>query len=284
MMEMNEEDLVFLEEAYEFLENTSFVTKITDFVGKPIEIGMKSLPVSAQEKIASVSETALTSSLSMAHKTLMKVESGDDLKSKNKESLINRVGHDIATMATGAVGGFFGLPGLVIELPITTTLIMRSILSQGRSYGDMSEEELITNGLYVFSLGSLKSNDDDEMDSAYYSSRIAMDLAIKQASEYILKNTGKALLKNIEQGSAPIILELVTKIAQRFEIVVTEKMLAESLPIVGAIGGAGINLLFTDFFTQSAKYHFGLKGLELKYGLEVVQLEYQKFKDLKENK
>jgi len=30
-------------------------------------------------------------------------------------------------LVSGAVGGFFGLPGLIVELPISTTLMLRSI-------------------------------------------------------------------------------------------------------------------------------------------------------------
>jgi hypothetical protein len=43
------------------------------------------------------------------------------------------------------------------------------------------------------------------------------------------------------------------------------------------VGGASINLLFTDFFTLSAKYHFGVKFLENKYGKELIQEHYLQF-------
>ena len=158
---------------------------------------------------------------------------------------------------------------------------MRSILSQGQNYGEMSKEELIANSLYVFTLGSSKSDTDDKMDSAYYSSRLAMDYAIKNAAEYIALHGPKTVLRSLEAGSAPVLLEFIKEVAGRFNITVTEKMLAEAIPVVGAIGGAGINILFTDFFTLSSKYHFGIKHLESKYGKDEVQALYNNIKQIK---
>ena len=273
---MKKEDIQFLIEAHEFLENPSFVTKVTDYIGKHIEFALDKLPKDKKELIGKVSEKALRKSLDMAHTTTWELEKHTEIEDIKKQSNYNRWGHNAATAVTGAVGGFFGEAGLIVELPITTTLIMRSILAQGQGFGEQSKEELITNAIYVFSLGSSKSDKDDEMDSAYYTSRVAMDMTIKKAAEYLATNGPKTVMKNIEAGTAPFILELITKVAQRFNITVTEKMLAEALPVVGAVGGAGINLLFTDFFTNSAKYHFGIKHLERKYGEDKVKKEYEK--------
>lgn len=275
---MKNDELDFLKEAYQYLENPSFVTKVTDYLGKPIQKTMDRMPPLVQEKLSKASERAIRKSLDVAHNTLQltTVDTPTDLNKIQSESSRLRLGHNLATATTGAVGGFFGEIGFLLELPITTTIIMRSILAQGQNYGHLSKEELITNALYVFSLGSSKSKADDEMDTAYYTSRFAMDYAIRKAAEYLASNTPRTVLKSIEAGSAPIILELISKVAGRFNIAVGEKMLAESLPVVGAVGGATLNLLFTDFFTLSAKYHFGIKYLENKYGKDIVQQNYSR--------
>lgn len=272
-MKTNEKE--FLVEAYQFLENPSFVTRVADYLGKPVAITLDKLPLKLQDKIAMGSVIALKKSINLAHRSLFEIPSN---QLEDKKSGLNRFGHNIATMATGAIGGFFGGPGVLIELPITTTLIMRSILAQGKSYPSIPKEELITNSLYIFSLGSSRSTADDEMDSAYYSSRVALDLAVKKAAEYLVSNSPKTVLKSLEAGAAPVLLELIKRVAARFKITVTEKILAEALPIVGAASGAGINLLFNDFFTLSAKYHFGIKNLELKYGKDRIQAAYQELK------
>lgn len=273
---MTSDEKTFLKVAYQFLENPSFVTRVSDYLGKPLALTLERLPYKLQNKIASGSVIALKKSVDLAHRSLFDVKKE---KYTDHHSGVNRFTHNLATMATGFMGGFFGGPGVILELPITTTLIMRSILAQGKNYEHISKEELIANSLYVFSLGSSQSKLDDEMDSAYYSSRVAMDLAVKKAAEYLAGNAPKTILKGLESGTAPMLLELIKKVAARFKITVTEKMLAEALPIVGAAGGAGINLLFNDFFTLSAKYHFGIKNLEAKYGKEVVEKAYKEFKN-----
>lgn len=278
---LNNEDLIFLKEAHKYLENPSFIIFLTNKIGQPIQFAVNQLPYNMKVKIGKASEKALKKSLSMAHLTTWTSQSHSNLSHKNTQSNINRWIHNGATMATGGIGGFIGEIGLLVELPITTTIIMRSILSQGQSYGNMSKEELIINALYVFSLGSEKSDKDDEMDTAYYASRTAMDQLIKKSVTYLASHGTKATLRNVETGGAPFILELIVKIAQRFNIVVTEKMLAGALPVVGAVSAATINLMFTDFFTQSAKYHFGIKYLEEKYGKEIIEQEYSKHKKLK---
>lgn len=273
---MNEQEKEFIKTAYDFLENPSFITKVTDYLGKPVEATVNLLPQKLQTKLTYASELALRKSLIMASKTLLTTKDTEELSYQLNSGKVSRLGHNIAAATTGALGGFFGGPGALLELPITTTLIMRSILSQGQNYGELTKEELLTNALYIFSLGSDHSDLDDDMSSAYYSSRIAMEMTLKRASEYIATHSPSHVLKSIESGSAPFILELIKKVATRFNVTVSEKLIAEALPIVGAGAGATLNLLFTDFFTLSAKYHFGLKNLEKKYGLETIQNIYKK--------
>jgi hypothetical protein len=44
--------------------------------------------------------------------------------------------HKILVFATGAGGGSFGLAALTIELPVTTTIMLRSIADIARSEGE----------------------------------------------------------------------------------------------------------------------------------------------------
>ena len=48
------------------------------------------------------------------------------------------------------------------------------------------------------------------------------------------------------------------------------------IPILGAIGGASINLLFINHFQAAARGHFIVRRLERKYGAEFVKKEYGK--------
>ena len=69
---------------------------------------------------------------------------------------------------------------------------------------------------------------------------------------------------------------MVTLVAERFGIVVSEKAVAEAVPIVGAVGGGTINLIFIDHFQEVAHGHFTVRRLERKYGTEFIRLEYER--------
>ena len=79
----------------------------------------------------------------------------------------------------------------------------------------------------------------------------------------------------VEEGT-PIVIRVMTNLASRFGVIVTDKMAAEMIPILGAIGGALINLLFISHFQSAARGHFTVRRLERKYGEELVKREYEK--------
>ena len=69
---------------------------------------------------------------------------------------------------------------------------------------------------------------------------------------------------------------LISNIASRFGVAVSEKVAAQAVPIVGAIGGGLINALFVDHFQNTADAHFTVRMLERKYGADVVKREYER--------
>ena len=70
-------------------------------------------------------------------------------------------------------------------------------------------------------------------------------------------------------------MRLLTPIVARFEIVVSDKLVAQLVPIAGAASGAAINVVFSEHFENLARYHFGLRRLEREHGAESVQAAYQ---------
>jgi hypothetical protein len=69
---------------------------------------------------------------------------------------------------------------------------------------------------------------------------------------------------------------LISNIASRFGVAVSEKVAAQAVPIVGAIGGGLINALFVDHFQNTADAHFTVRALERKYGADVVRRQYER--------
>ena len=76
------------------------------------------------------------------------------------------------------------------------------------------------------------------------------------------------------EDGAPVIVRLLAQIAARFNTVVGEKIMAQGVPIVGALGGATINVLFVEHFQDMARGHFIVRRLERKYGEVEVRKAY----------
>jgi len=65
-------------------------------------------------------------------------------------------------------------------------------------------------------------------------------------------------------------------VAARFSIPVSEKILAQAVPIVGAVGGAALNTLFIDHFQTVAHGHFTVRRLERLHGEIAVREAYER--------
>lgn len=68
---------------------------------------------------------------------------------------------------------------------------------------------------------------------------------------------------------------MISQIATRFSIVVSEKTAAQAVPVVGALGGAAINTLFVDHFQDMGRGHFIIRRLERQYGQEKIRRLYE---------
>ena len=256
---ITELDLADLARAKKLLENPGFIAKAADAVGTPINRLLRALPEKASAAIQTATRTALEKALKVAVSTL-------GGKSGHEPS---NIWHKVAALATGAAGGAFGLASLPIELPVTTTIMLRSMADIARSKGeDLRTPESALACIEVFALGAT-TKDDDAAESAYYAVRIALARSVSEAAEYL---AGKAA---VEKG-APALVRLIATVAERFGVVVAEKAAAVLVPILGAVGGAAINVAFMDHFQDMAEGHFTVRDLERKYGTDVVRAAYDK--------
>ena len=76
--------------------------------------------------------------------------------------------------------------------------------------------------------------------------------------------------------AAPVLVRLLGQIAGRFGVVVSQKLAAQAVPLIGAVGGAAVNLAFTDHFQSLAKGHFTVRRLERAYSPDLVRAEYER--------
>ncbi len=256
-MEWNTTDLHDLTTAVGLLENPGLIAKVSDAVGTPIEYVLATLPKGAGDKITKITHDSLMAAVNLAVKTM-------DPRGRSKP---RRRSHLALAGLTGGIGGAFGLVALPVELPITTTVIMRSIADIARSEGeDLSELGPRLACLEVFAMGG-SSDGDDATESGYFAVRTALAQAVSEATKYVANRVV------IEDG-APVIVRLLAQIAARFNTVVGEKIVAQGVPIVGAIGGATINVLFIEHFQDMARGHFIVRRLERTYGEAEVRRAY----------
>ena len=258
---LSKADLSDLRRAKALLENPSLAARASAMLGSPIERGLSMLPARFQTNIHQASEAALMRALDVAVKSL-----GGAPKGVANTTAKNRL-HKIAAAASGAVGGVFGLAALAIELPISTTIMLRSIADIAKSEGENIQYiDTKLACLTVFALGG-RSRKDDATESGYFAARVAMAGAVTEAPKYLAE-------KGFTKAGAPALVRLVSLISSRFGIVVGEKAAMQAVPIIGAASGALINTLFIEHFQNMARGHFVVRRLEKIYGAEPVKLAY----------
>lgn len=174
------------------------------------------------------------------------------------EDLLWRL-HDIATLGLGAreggvrwgraqralaatsgvVSGLAGAPALAWDLPLTTAMILRAIAGIARAHGeDLTTEDGKRACLTVFALGG--GDGTEEPEAAYWTARLALNHAT---------------------------IELfMRQVATRLGAVLSEKVVAQAVPLAGAAAGAGLNYVFMDHYQRMARVHFTVRALERRHG------------------
>ena len=174
----------------------------------------------------------------------------------------------MASAASGAVGGAFGLAALTVELPVSTTIMMRSIADVARSEGaDLADRQTQLECVMVLALGG-NAPSDDAAEVGYFAVREAMTRAVSAAAAHVARH-------GLAKEGAPALVRLITLIAEHYSVNVTEKAAAQMVPLIGAVGGAAVNTIFIDHFQSVARGHFAVRRLERKYGEATVREKYR---------
>lgn len=143
--------------------------------------------------------------------------------------------------AMGAAGGVGGLPSALAELPVTVTVLLRTIQGIAAEYGhDPEDPEVMRHCLTVLaSAGPLAR--DDGADLGFLSARMTL--------------TGATV-----HG-------LIAKVAPKLAVVMGRKLATQTVPVLGAAAGAATNYAYTSYYQQMAHVHFGLLELSRRSGL-----------------
>lgn len=255
---MDEAALRDLAAARQLLENPGLAAQLANYIGAPIEkLINKRLPKPVSHRIDAITRRALQLSLRSALLTLRR-----DKRSAGTGR------HRLAVMLTGGAGGFFGLPGLALELPVTTTLMLRSIAAIARAEGErLDDPETALACLEVLAHGGSDRRDDGS-ESGYFAVRAAMAQQVNAAARHIAAH-------GITHKGGPALVTLLSRVAARFSVNVSEKLAAQAVPVVGAASGAALNMLFIGHFQAMARGHFTIRRLERRYGERAVRQAYE---------
>lgn len=255
-----EKDMEELRSAKQLLDNPGLAARITNYIGMPIEKGFEMLPKNWNEKVVKITHTAIKKSSEAA---LFTVKDEPGKRNSNKM-------HKLAVAVTGGVGGFFGFAGLAVEIPVSTTLMLRSIADIARSQGEsIKSVETKLECMQVLALGG-KSDADDSTESGYYVTRALLTKSMAEAAEFIAR-------KGIIEEGAPVLVRFFAAISGRFGIQMSKKVAAQAVPVVGALSGAALNTIFIDHFQDMAKGHFMIRKLERLHGKELIKELYEGF-------
>ena len=158
--------------------------------------------------------------------------------------------HRLLTTASGVTSGFVGLPGAVIDIPFTTTTILRSIAEIARDFGeDLSSEDTRRACLEVLAFG-LPGEAQEEAETGYWAARL---------------------------GVSHLTINLLIRSAGgQFGLILSDKLVAQMVPLLGAVTGGLLNYSFTDYYQGMAKVHFCIRALEKRTGdAQAVKLSFE---------
>lgn len=255
--ELSDKEAAELRWAYQHLEHPSLAARLSNVLAAPIEEGLSVLPKHWRRWMDHAAEASIYRSLKLAIASMQHI---GPLKAHN-------ILHKLMACGVGAAGGFFGPLTLLAELPVVTTLILRSIADVAHTQGeDLTLREARMACVQVFALGG-RTKDDEAADLGYYGLRMTLGLYFERD---ILEYAASA-----EGPHIPVAIEVVRSIAARFGVVISDKAAAQMVPIAGAVSGAALNLIFISHYQDVAKGHFIVRRLERQHGAEMIQKAYQ---------
>jgi len=242
------------------LESPSLAGRLAALAGKPVGLLQRALPAAASTGVAKLAKHALERALDVALFSL-----------RNRRIAGGRKLHSGLACTSGAIGGAFGLAALAVELPVSTTIMLRAIAAIAQEEGeDLEDPRTGLACLEVFALGG-PTTDETGVEADYFAVRAILARGLVEIADF-------GIDKGVVRESAPLLVRFLTQIASRFGVVVSQKVAAQAVAVVGAVGGAAVNLAFIEHFQDVARGHFTVRRLELAYGVDAVRGEYDRIK------
>lgn len=213
--------------------------KLVNFAGSKAEDFISALPDAVKDTIEETTSVALERIY-------------DGAMAGTRSNLmpdIGKSGHAVASVMTGAAGGFAGLSTAIVELPVTISIMFAAIQKAARNNGfDPDRSEIKRECLLVFGSGDPLDKSDDGSSTGFLTSRVIVNGATVQG--------------------------IIATVAPRLAVVLTEKLASQTLPILGSVTGATINFAFTSYYQELAEIRFALLRLSERYGEGRIRLSF----------
>ena len=227
MHEQYSEQVEALAKRYQDAEG--LVIKMANYAGSQVENILPEIPEGFEKQL----ETIVQGALDAAYTT------SEALSTTPFTPETPTYFHKAAVTFAGAIGGLTGLPGALAELPVTITTMFSSIQKIAGEYEfDQTHPETKLECIKVFSMGG-PLDTDDELDLSFVSLRLGL------------------------QGE--LVTQLISKVAQKMSLIISQKLWSQAIPFVGAITGASLNFAFMSYYEEMAHVRFGLKKLQKEY-------------------
>lgn len=214
------------------------VMTIVTRLGGRLEAQLGLLPQGLRVRIGQVTEAALSASWGVA-----------GVGARTLPEAGAR-GSMAAAVAAGAVGGAGGLATSVAELPVTVTVILHAIRREAVAAGfDPDDPAIRAECLKVFAAGSPMAGDDG-VDTSFLSARLTL--------------------------TGPALQTLIGTVAPKLAAVLTQKLAAQAVPVLGALSGAALNAAFLRYYREIAAIRFALLRLSETHGEAAILPAFRK--------
>ena len=222
-------------------------------VGQATRLGMRGLGLAPnlQLKLQGIGETAIARSFDVA---LVGLRTPAPEAWASASAAVDFVPPDrrwrdhvtqAAVAASGAIGGFTGLSGLLPDIGFTTLTIMREIARIARQEGeDLSSLDGRRACLEVFAFRSFDASE-EQSELGYFSAR--------------------AVLRG-----RPVVM-LLSEVSSHYGLALSRKVALQMMPVAGALCGASLNAAFLAHYRALARAHFTIRRLERGHGARPVR-------------
>jgi len=175
------------------------------------------------------------------------------------------------TMAEGIPGAQLVIPSLILtDVTSSMTLLSRHTCRIATSYGYSSKKA--ENLPHLMAAMAPQTETSDE---GYLALKTAVVTSIRESAQFVSRSASTILDRQLLEREAPQMIRLITYVADRLGIVITQKELGVLVPIAGAVLNSSINVAFQQVGHQTAKDYFRRLLLEDRYGEELVAYAIQ---------